>query len=153
MESTEEPEDQVHLVGYGTFLIRSAQGETIFNVIDTVKINNFVRIYHPKFQELGIFYPFAVPVSSAKNSTLKALYYNVSASSLVQLDFYEGAPDLFKRIKCEAILNNGKTVEAQIYTPSESTCNQLKERLQYIMTDAELKEMWEKDLWLKCLEE
>ncbi|MHA1300312.1 MAG: gamma-glutamylcyclotransferase family protein [Candidatus Helarchaeota archaeon] len=148
---TEDSENSIKLIGYGTFLIRSAQGESIFNVIGTVTIKNFIRIYHPKFQELGIFYPFAVPTK--KNSILKALMYKVSAESLCQLDFYEGVPELFKRITCNAILSNGDIINAQIYTPTESTCCHLKEKLRQIMTDEEIKEMWQKDLWLKCLEE
>ncbi|MHA1380213.1 MAG: gamma-glutamylcyclotransferase family protein [Candidatus Helarchaeota archaeon] len=145
------PDKQIKLIGYGTFLIRSAQGESIFNVMDTVEIKNFIRIYHPKFQELGIFYPFAVPTE--KESTLKALIYRVSENSLTQLDFYEGVPDLFQRVVCEATLSNGRKIKAQIYVPSKSTCTQLKEKFSQIMTDEELIEMWGQDLWLKCLEE
>ncbi|MFX1451913.1 MAG: gamma-glutamylcyclotransferase family protein [Promethearchaeota archaeon] len=150
-EKAEDTKEQITLIGYGTFIIRSATGENIFKVVDIGLINNFVRIYHPKFAELGVFYPFAVPTK--KNSTLKALVYNVAVEDLQELDFYEGVPHLFERIHCKVLLSDGEELQTQIYIPSKSTCEQLKERLKLIMNIEEIKEMWEKDLWLKCLEE
>ncbi len=151
MEKSEESEKQVKMIGYGTFIIRSASGESLFKVIGTGSIENFVRIYHPKFEELGIFYPFAVPTK--KNSTVKALVYDISVDGLKELDFYEGVPHLFQRTTCKVVLSDGKKLNTLIYIPSKPTCEQLKERLKYIMNNEELKEMWEKDLWLKALEE
>ena len=150
MEKKEDSEKQIKMIGYGTFIIRSASGESIFKVVGTGSIKNFVRIYHPKFEELGIFYPFAVPTE--KNSTLKALVYDISVEDLKELDYYEGVPHLFQRTTCKVVLSDGKELETLIYIPSKSTCEQLKDRLRDIMNDEELNEMWEKDLWLKSLE-
>ncbi|MFX0136451.1 MAG: gamma-glutamylcyclotransferase family protein [Candidatus Hodarchaeota archaeon] len=151
MEKEEGSEKQIKMIGYGTFIIRSASGESIFKVIGTGSIKNFVRIYHPKFEEMGVFYPFAVPTE--KNSKLKALVYDISVEDLKELDFYEGVPHLFQRTSCKVLLSDGKEIDTLIYIPSRSTCEELKDRLKLILNDEELKEMWEKDLWLKKLKE
>lgn len=151
MENNEDREPQVKLIGYGTFLIRSSHGEEIFNVLGVGILKNFIRIFHPKFQQLGIFYPFAFPTK--KNSSLKVLVYEIPLNALNELDFYEGIPNLFKRITSEVTLTNGETLTPEIYVPTKSTCEDLRNKLKSIMSKEELKEMWEKDLWLQYLEE
>ena len=146
----ESAESKKLMIGYGTFIIKAANGDERFNTIAGVcDVENFFRIFHPKFSEvLGYWYPFAV---KRENSCFKALVYEVLEEDIESLDFYEGVPRLYERITCEITLNGIKE-QAQIYVPSESTSKRLEEELDSFFTKEEKNDIHKKDFWIEYLD-
>ena len=146
----EEAESKKLVIGYGTFIIKAANGDERFAKIAGVcDVKNFNRIFHPKFADvLGYWYPFAVP---EENASFKALVYEVLEGDIESLDFYEGVPKLYERITCEITLDDEKQ-EAEIYIPSESTSERLEEELEAFFSEEEKDDIQVKDLWIEYLD-
>ncbi|NHI91828.1 MAG: gamma-glutamylcyclotransferase [Candidatus Lokiarchaeota archaeon] len=150
MENDQETEEITKLViGYGTFIIKSANGDVRFNKIGVAKIKDFFRLYHPRFQHLfGYWYPFAI---EKKHASFKALVYEVTEKDLVSLDEYEGVPGLFQRITCNISLH-GEDKEAELYIPSDYTQIRLREDIDEYFSEREKKELYKRDYWLEYLQ-
>ena len=150
MENEQIPEVKTKLViGYGTFIIKSAQGDLRFNLKGIAKVKNYFRLFHPRFQHLfGYWYPFAIEMN---HSSFKALVYEVNENDLTTLDEYEGVPGLYQRITCNISLN-GEEREAELYIPSEYTQIRLREEIDEYFSEKDKKELYKKDFWLEYLQ-
>ncbi|MHA1785692.1 MAG: gamma-glutamylcyclotransferase family protein [Candidatus Helarchaeota archaeon] len=136
------------IIGYGTFIIKSGQGDERFRKIGVAEIKEFHRLYHPKLRSvLGYWYPFAI---QRQNSHFKALVFEVSDEDLASLDEYEGVPSLFQRVTCRITID-GKEDEAEIYIASEYTKQRLKEEIEEFFTDEEKQDLFKRDFWLENL--
>jgi len=146
----ESAETKKLMIGYGTFIIKAANGDERFETIAGVcEVKDFLRMYHPKFAEvLGYWYPFAV---KKENSSFKALVYEVLEEDIESLDFYEGVPKLYERITCSVTLNGNKE-QAEIYVPSESTFERLEEELDSFFSEEEKNAIHETDYWIEYLD-
>lgn len=148
----ESAESTKFVIGYGTFIIKAANGDERFETITGVcEVKDFLRMYHPKFAEvLGYWYPFAV---KKEKSSFKALVYEVTEEDIESLDFYEGVPKLYERTTCEiTLLNDCNNVKAEIYVPSESTFERLEEELESFFTEEEKNDIHKKDFWIEYLD-
>ncbi len=151
-EEVESEPPKKLVIGYGTFIIKAANGDERLNsIVGVCEVKDFNRIYHPKFSDtLGYWYPFAV---KDKKSSFKALVYEVSEKDIESLDFYEGVPNLYERVTCKIRLNGSKEKqEAEIYVPSEYTSERLEEELKFFFTEEEKKAIFKKDFWMEYLE-
>jgi len=148
-ELEEIPVEKTKLViGYGTFIIKSAQGDQRFNLQGVARVKNYFRLYHPRFQHLfGYWYPFAIEQNRA---SFKALVYEVNERDLFTLDEYEGVPGLYQRISCNIDLN-GEQKEAELYIPSDFTQIRLREEIDEYFSEKDKKDLYKKDFWLEYL--
>lgn len=104
------------LVAYGTF-ITNGHWKNKLNVKVCI-VENFVRIF-PK----GNWFPYVLP---SKNSSFKALKFDINEEELKELDRYEGVQSgLFKRVEIEVLLKGNTKIKAFIYIPTEKTINSL----------------------------
>ena len=103
----------IPIIGYGTFITRGFWKDK--RNVEVCVVKNYIRIYIPE----RIWFPYALPL---KESTFKALKFEVTIQELAELDIYEGVKTgFFKRVKTEVVLKNNELIEAFIYIPTNNT--------------------------------
>ena len=105
----------IPIIGYGTFITHDFWKDK--RNVEVCIVKNYIRVYIPEKN----WFPYALPL---KNSSFKALKFEVTKQELEKLDIYEGVKSgLFKRVKTEVVLKNNKLIEAFIYIPTNNMIN------------------------------
>jgi len=125
--------DFIPIIGYGTFITHGFWKDK--RNVEVCVVKDFIRIFIPKRN----WFPYAL---SLKNSSFKALKFEVTKRELEELDIYEGVKSgLFKRVKTEVLLKNDKQIEAFIYIPTNNTINS-----QGLSPDLDKSDSWKKEI-------
>ena len=125
--------DFIPIIGYGTFITHGFWKDK--RNVEVCVVKDFIRIFIPKRN----WFPYAL---SLKNSSFKALKFEVTKRELEELDIYEGVKSgLFKRVKTEVFLKNDKQIEAFIYIPTNNTINS-----QGLSPDLDKSDSWKKEI-------
>ncbi len=134
-----------YVIGYGTFILRSARQSFNLKPLDVVPVYGYQRVYHP---HLPYRFPFVLSVEREKY--FKGILFQIPQKGLEILDNYEGVPTLYNRVKYSL-----STVYSPcfLYVPSDSVERRLEADIQLYLTPGEEENLYNTDLWLNYLQE